>query len=554
MSSEYRWYTPNSDTFMRRDGSYLLPGQTVDDRVSVICETAERILKRPGFARKFKSYFQKGWYSFSTPIWTNFGTDRGLPISCYNTYVSDSIESLLGEAHAEVAMMTKMGGGTSIYLGDVRGRGSDIKGGKNGQSFGSVHFAGHYQSLIQTCSQGSTRRGNLAAYWPIDHPDIMEVLRIRTDGFYIQNLHYGLCVPDAWLESMIAGDKKKREIWAEVIRVRQNTGEPYILFIDNVNNALPQWYKDHGLVVKSSNLCIETTPTSNEEESFVCDLSSMNILHYHEWKDTDAPEMMVYFLDAVATEFIEKASGIRFMERAVRYARRHRSLGIGWFGWHHFLQSNMVPFEGAEAKRLNVEVARTIQRKTAAASEQMAKEYGEPEVTRGYGRRHALLQAIAPTTSSSFIIGQASESIEPVLGNVEVKDLAKGKYTVVNPFLLKVLDAYGRNNQDVLDSILRQGGSVQHLDFLSEREKAVFKTFPEVNQLEVVQQAAQRQRYIDQGQSLNVFLTPDVPAREINQLLLEGWRSGVKSFYYNKGLNAAQRFTRNVLSCTSCEA
>ena len=550
----YDWYTPNTHAFMCQDGSYLLPRQTVDDRITIICEAAERYLKKRGFADKFKSYFKRGWYSFSTPIWANFGTDRGTPISCFNSYCQDSIDDILGRTHAEVAMMNKLGGGTSVYFGDIRGRGSPIKEGRNGQSFGSVHFAGHYQSLIQTCSQGSTRRGNLAAYWPIDHPDIMEVLRIKTDGFPIQHIFPGVCVPDNWLDDMVKGNRKNREIWAELIRCRQNTGVPYILFIDTVNRTRPQWYKDAKLTIRSSNLCVETTPTSNEEESFVCDLSSLNIRYFDEWKDTDAPQMMVYFLDAVMTEFIEKAEGIPYMERAVRYAKRHRSLGIGWFGWHHYLQSKMIPFESAEAKQLNALVALTIQRKVIVASERMAEEYGEPQVTRGYGRRHALLQAIAPTTSSSFIIGQSSESIEPLTANYEIKDLAKGKFTVVNPYLLEVLGAYGQNTQATRDSILQHGGSVQHLAFLSEHEKNVFKTFSEISQLEVVQQAAQRQQFIDQGQSLNVFLSPDVPAKEINRLLLEGWRMGVKSFYYNKGFNAAQQFTRNVLSCTSCEA
>jgi len=550
---QYVWYTPESRLFMSRDGSYLPTGMSLDERVTRGCELAERILKKPGFAVKFKSYFQRGWYSWSTPIWANFGLDRGLPISCYNTHISDSIESLMGDAHGELAVMSKNGGGTSAYMGAVRGRGQDIRGGANGQSSGSVHFASHLQSLILTCSQGSTRRGNLALYWDITHSDIMEVLRIKQEGSTIQHVSYGVCVPDWWLHDMVKGDRKKREVWAALIEARKNTGNPYILFTDTVNNARPQWYKDQGLFVKSSNLCVETTPTSDEEESFVCDLSSLNILHYDQWKDTDAPEMMVYFLDAVMTDFIERASGIKYMERAVRYAKRHRSLGIGWFGWHHYLQSKMVPFESMEAMRLNAEVAQTIQRKTVAASRQMALEYGEPEVTRGYGQRHALLQAIAPTTSSSFVIGQSSESIDPMTANIEIKGLAKGKYTVTNPFLLKLLDARGKNTPEVIDSVLKSGGSVQHLGFLTDREKGVFKTFPEVSQMSVVQQAAQRQKYIDQGQSLNVFLTPDVPAKDINYLILEGWRAGVKSFYYNKGLNAAQTFARSVIACSACE-
>lgn len=553
MSKRYEWYTADSDKFMKSGDGYLLPGEDVRDVVMLKAVAAEKRLKKPGFAEKFEEYFAQGFYSFSTPIWTNFGTDRGLPISCYNSFVGDSIESIMGYAHGEISMMTKNGGGTSAYMGEVRGRGALIQGGKNGQSSGSVHFAGHYQSLIDTCSQGNTRRGNFAPYWPIDHPDIMEVLRIKHDGHPIQRLNYGICVPDRWLEEMVAGDKKKREVWAAVIKARQTVGVPYILFTDNVNNARPQWYKDQGLFVLSSNLCVETTPTSNEEESFVCDLSSLNVRHYRRWKDTDAPEMMVYFLDAVMDEFIEKAEGMPFMERAVRYAKRHRSLGIGWFGWHHFLQSEMVPFESAEAMRLNVEVAKTIKRKVEAASEEMAKEYGEPEVTRGYGRRHALLQAIAPTTSSAYIIGQSTESIEPDLFNYGVKDLAKGKFTYRNPILLKHLEERGLDVDKVMDSVLKNGGSVQHLNCLTEHEKNVFKIFPEISQMAVVNQAAQRQQFIDQGQSLNVFLAQSVPAKVTNSLILHGWRSGVKSFYYNKGRNAAQQFARDVLACSACE-
>lgn len=552
--SEYVWYNDNSDTFMRRDGSYLMEGQTVDERVSLVCREAERRLKKPGFAEKFRSYFRRGWYSFSTPIWTNFGTDRGLPISCYTSHCSDSIASILCDTHAEIATMTKMGGGTAVYAGDVRGRGSPIQGGKNGHSSGSVHFAGHYQSLLDTCSQGLTRRGNCAFYWPIDHPDIMEVLRIRQEGHPIQRLHTGVCVKDVWLEDMAAGDKKKREVWAALIEARRNTGEPYVLFTDTVNNALPKWYKDQGLVVKMSNLCCEVVSTANDDESFVCDLSSLNDLYFDDWKDTDAPELMVYFLDAVMDEFIEKASGIKHMERAVRYANRHRSMGIGRFGWHHYLQSKMVPFESAEAMKLNAEISRVIQKKTVAASVEMAKEYGEPEVTKGYGVRHALLQAIAPTTSSAFIIGQASESVEPQLANCEIKDLAKGKFTVINPFFLKTLKSHGKDDRATLDSVFSRGGSAQHLGFLSDHEKAVFKTLPEISQTDVVNQAASRQRFIDQGQSLNLWIHPSTPVKDINALMLHGWKSGVKSFYYQKGQNAAQAFQRSVLNCTACEA
>ena len=555
MSSQYsRWYTQASHRFMTSDGGYLYGGQSVDDRLDVIGNEAARRLKKPYFADKFKYFMKKGWYSLSSPIWTNFGTGRGLPISCFNSHFSDEIDSILCETHSEIAKMSQMGGGTSAYMGEIRPRGSLIQGGMNGKSSGSVHFAAHIQSLMQTCSQGNTRRGNCALWWDITHGDIMEVLRIKQEGHPIQHLSYGVCVPDAWLNDMIAGDKKKREVWAAVIEARKYTGYPYILFVDNANRARPQWYKDQGLTIKSSNLCAEVTPTSNELESFVCDLSSLNALYYDEWKDTDAVETMVYFLDAIMDEFIERAKSIKYMDRAVRYAERHRSLGIGVFGWHHYLQSKMIPFESMEAMRLNAELFKTIQRKSIAASEEMAKEYGEPEVTKGYGRRHALLQAVAPTTSSAFIIGQTSETVEPCLSNIEIKDLAKGKYTVYNPYMLKLLDDKGKNTSKVIDSILKSGGSVQHLEFLNEHEKMVFRTFPEISQQVVVNQAAQRQQFIDQGQSLNVFLRPEVPAKEINALLLSGWKSGVKTFYYNKALNAAQDFARSLNNTTDCNA
>lgn len=549
---KFVWANDLSMEFLRKD--YLLPGQTLDARADVICDTAADLLGWKGFARRFRDNLEKGWYSLSTPVWTNFGTDRGLPISCYNSYVGDSVESLLGSAHAEVAMMTKLGGGTSAVFSDVRGRGSPIT--NNGHSFGSVHFAKHYESLIQTCSQGSTRRGNFAGYWDIRHPDVEsgEVLGIKTEGHPVQNISYGLCVPDDWLEAMVAGDKKKRDTWAKVLQARKNTGFPYIVFIDTVNRALPPWYKDRGYTVRGSNLCSEVTPTSNLSESFVCCLSSMNVRRFDEWRGTDAVQLLAYFLDAVIEEFVRKAFHIPFMGRAVRYAARHRSLGIGWLGYHGLLQSKLVPFESAEAKRLNAAVGREIRDQAEAATREMAARYGEPEVTRGYGVRNALWGAIAPTKSSSFILEQESEGVEPVRSNVEVKDLAKGKFTLRNRHLEAVLRAKGVDVDAAFDSVVRRGGSVQHLDCLTPHEKAVFKTFAEISQLEVVQQAAQRQQFLDQSQSLNIMVHPSVPTRDVNALHLEAWRSGVKSLYYQHSVNAAQEFARDILACSACES
>lgn len=392
--SDYRWLTDLSRIFLERD--YLVDGQSVDDRVSEICNAAEKILNKPGFAKRFQDNFKKGWYSFSTPIWTNFGNDRGLPISCFGSFISDSMESI-AFTWSEVAMMTKHGGGTSGYFGNLRPRGAKIK--QNGESSGSVHFMQAFDNLINVVSQGKTRRGNFAAYLPIDHPDIMEFLQLRTEGFPIQDLSYGVCVPDYWMQEMVDGDSEKRKIWAKVLETRANLGYPYIIFTDNANNNTADCYKDKGMKITHSNLCCEIFLANSEEESFVCDLSSMNILYYDEWKDTDAVELLVYLLDAVMTEFIDKAKNIRFMERPVRFAERHRALGIGWLGWHSYLQSKMIPWESMEAKFENVQIAMNIKEKAYAASAKLAQEYGEPEVCKGYGRRNTTLMAIAPTKS-----------------------------------------------------------------------------------------------------------------------------------------------------------
>ena len=548
MENKYRWLTPESQTFLERD--YLLPGQTLDERVDIICAEAERRLGIPDFAKKFKENIQKGWYSLSTPVWTNYGTNRGLPISCFGSFVEDNMESIL-ETVAEVGMMTKMGGGTSAYFGKLRPRGSDIK--DNGQSAGAVHQMQMFDKLITVVSQGKTRRGNFAAYLDIDHPDIMEFLTIRSEGSPIQDLSFGVCVPSWWLKEMKEGDAAKRKVWAKVLQIRSEFGFPYIQFTDNANNTVDV-YKDKGMKIYASNLCSEIMLPSNENESFVCCLSSMNLLHFDEWYETDAVKLMVYFLDTVMEEFIEKASQIKFMDRAVNFAKNHRALGLGRLGWHSYLQSKMIPFESLEAKMYNVKIAKYIKEESYKASAELAQMFGEPELLKGYGRRNATLNADAPTKSSAFILGQVSESNEPAKANYYIKDLAKIKYTVKNPYLEKLLEEKGQNTQDVWNSILMNAGSVQHLDFLSDHEKLVFKTFAEISQREVIIQASQRQKYIDQGQSLNLMIHPSIPTKDVNSLMLEAEELGIKALYYQYSVNAAQAFTRDILNCVSCEA
>jgi ribonucleoside-diphosphate reductase alpha chain len=548
-NKDYYWLNSHSRLFLER--GYLEEGLTPEDRIKQIADNAEKILKLKGFSDKFQGYMAKGFYSLATPVWTNFGNKRGLPVSCFNSHVSDTMESILTKT-AEVGMMSKLGGGTSGYFGDLRARGTPISVG--GESSGAVHFMEIFDKVANVVSQGSARRGSFAAYLPVEHPDIDEFLQIRSEGHSIQNMSIGVTVTDKFMKELVDGDKDKRKIWAKVIQKRFETGYPYIMFVDNTNKAAPKVYKDKKLKIKASNLCSEIQLFSDENNSFVCVLSSLNLLHWDEIKDTDAVETLVYFLDAVNEEFVQKTEGVKYMEAAHNFAKTQRALGMGVLGWHSLLQSKMIAFESMQAKLLNSEIWKTIRQRADKATEEMAKEYGEPELLKGYGRRNVTTLAVAPTTSSSFILGQVSPSIEPLNSNYFVKNLAKGKFTYKNPYLKEILKKYDQHNDDTWKTILIRGGSVQHLDFLSQEEKDVFKTFGEISQKEIVIQAAQRQKYIDQSQSLNLMIPPNTSPKEVNSLLIEGWEMGVKTFYYQRSANPAQELARSILTCASCEA
>ena len=546
----FYWLNRDSKEFLRE--GYLLEGVDPKERIRQIAENAEEILGEEGFADKFYEYMSKGYYSLASPIWANFGLDRGLPISCFGSHLEDNMESIL-YTHAEVGEMTKLGGGTSGYFGELRPRGAPIT--NNGKSNGSYSFTELFDTAINVISQGETRRGQFAGYIDIEHEDLEEWLNIKTEGDPIQDIYYGVIVGDEWFEQMLEGDQEKREKWAQIIETRINIGVPYIIFRGNINEGKPQVYKDKDYTINASNLCTEIALPATPDESFVCCLSSMNALHYDEWKDTDAVETLTYFLDAVMQEFIDKADGVEFMERPVKFAKRHRAVGIGVLGWHSYLQSNMVPFDSIEAMNKNNELFKTIKEKSYEASEELADKFGEPEVLEGYGRRNTTTMAVAPTKSSSIILGQVSPSIEPLKSNYFVRDGAKLKSTQKNRFLEELLEQKNKNTPEVWESIMKQDGSVQHLDFLSEREKEVFRTFSEISQLAIIRQAAQRQDYIDQGQSINISIDPDkVSVKEINQLYIEAWENGVKSLYYQKSVNAAQKFSRNTLECKVCES
>ena len=558
-SENFGWLTEHSRQFLA--SGYLSDGETPEKRIKAIADNAEKILNIPGFSDKFYYYMSEGFYSLASPVWSNFGKERGLPISCFGSNVDDDMGNIL-YTQSEVGMMSKLGGGTSGYFGHIRHRGAEVK--DNGVASGAVHIMQLFESMVDVVSQGSVRRGRFSPYLPVEHKDIDEFLDIGTEGNPIQELTHGVSITDEWMQKMIDGDSDKRKIWAKVIQRRCEIGYPYIFFKDKANNGAPDVFRDKNLSINASNLCTEIMLPSNSNWSFVCVLSSINLLHYDKWKDTDAVETMIYFLDAVITEFLTKLECYRdsdsnddkqtflFMERAYNFAKDNRALGMGVLGWHSLLQSKSLPFDSQDAFDLNSEVFKLIKSNSYKASAELAEKFGEPQTLKGYGRRNATLNAIAPTTSSAFILGQVSQGIEPIWSNIYVKDIAKVKTTIKNPFLVQLLSKKGYDNKEVWDSIREYDGSVQHLDILTDHEKSVFKTYSEIDQMDIIYQAANRQNHIDQGQSLNVMVHPDMSPKEINKIHITAWKLNIKSLYYQHSMNAAQKFKQKK-ECESCE-
>jgi len=557
---KFYWLNDDSRTFLSR--GYLSKGEKPETRIREIANKAEWYLKDmakteevkqkyDGFADKFYEYMSRGYYSLASPVWANYGKTRGLPVSCFGSFIDDNMESILYGV-AENGMLMKNGGGTSGYFGAVRHRGSPIT--DQGESSGSVHFMQMYDTLASVVSQGSVRRGFFAAYHDIEHQDADEFLDIGTEGNPIQGLTTGITVSDNFINEMRGGDPEKRRIWAKVLQRRSEIGFPYILYKDNVNDNRPQVYKDKDMSIHASNMCAEIALPSSVDETFTCVLSSLNLLHWDSIIDTDAIEVLTIFLDTVCEEFIRKTENKEYLKRARNFAIRHRALGAGVLGWHSYLQSNMIGFETKEASQKNLEIAKTFRERTHNASKEMAINFGEPEILKDYGMRNTTTMAIAPTKSSSFILGQVSQSIEPEFSNCYVKDLAKMKVTIKNPYLEKLLKKKDKDTPEIWESIRNADGSVQHLDILTQEEKEVFKTFSEINPYTILDQASIRQQYIDQGQSLNLMLDPDMTVREINQLYLYAHNAGIKSLYYSYSMSAAQSLTRKRVMSTECAA
>jgi ribonucleoside-diphosphate reductase alpha chain len=537
---KYYWLNEDSRTFLSR--GYI--DETPEQRIKDVANTAEKYLKIEGFAKKFEDYMAKGFYSLSTPVWINFGKEKGLPISCYGSNVDDTLDSILN-ASREIGMMSKYGGGTSAFLGNIRARGTRISTG--GTADGPVHYARLYDTTVDVSKQSEARRGACAVWLPVEHSDILEFLDIGTEGNPIQNLQYGVTVTDAWIEEMKAGDADKRKIWAKIIQRRNEFGFPYIMFKDNSNNNSP--YKELGLDITASNLCSEIQLPTDSFNSFVCCLGSLNLLHWDEIKACDAIEVYTMFLNAVMDEFIKKSYNMPGMKRAHRFAEQHRAIGLGVLGYHSLFQSKLIPFESLQAKQLNYDIFKTLKDKSEAASKWLHDEKGYKSIREGYA--NTTMVAVAPTKSSSFILGQVSMGIEPIKSNYFIKDLAKSKTIYKNPFLIQELEKYEMNTPEIWESILKKDGSVQHLDFPT---KEVFKSFIEISPKEIVLQAAQRQAFIDQSQSLNLMIHPSVSAKDINQLYLYAHESGVKTLYYQFSQSSAQSFSRNILDCVSCES
>jgi ribonucleoside-diphosphate reductase alpha chain len=552
-------------------GGYLLAGESPRDAYWRVSKTVARRLYKPELAEKFFQYIWDGWLCLASPVLSNTGTDRGLPISCFGIDVGDSIYDI-GTKNLEMMLLAKHGGGVGIGINMIRPAGAKITG--NGTSDGVVPFCKIYDSTILATNQGSVRRGAASVNINIDHPDFDEWLEIREPKGDVNrqslNLHQCAVVGDKFMRRLELGDKEARNKWAKLLQKRKATGEPYILFKGNTNKSNPEAYKKNSLKVHMTNICSEITLHTDESHSFVCCLSSVNLDKYDEWKNTNLIYDATWFLDGVLEEFIQRAKNMKGFENSVRSAEKGRALGLGVLGWHSLLQKNGIAFEGLLAQFKTREIFSKIKIETERASRKLAEIYGEPLWCVGTGLRNTHLRAIAPTVSNSKLSGNVSPGIEPWAANVFTEQSAKGTFIRKNKELKKVLRKIGIDNKETWDKILADGGSVQGIKQLDgwyydnggrlnkeegESVKNVFKTFKEINQLELVRQAGIRQDYIDQSVSLNLAFPSEAPPRWLNQVHIEAWKRGIKTLYYVRtesvlrGDIAAAAMDPDCLSC-----
>jgi len=544
-------------------GGYLLDGETPREAYKRVSKTVARRLYKPEMADTFFAYIWNGWLCLASPVLSNTGTDRGLPISCFGIDVADSIQDI-GSKNLEMMLLAKHGGGVGVGINMIRPAGAKITG--NGTSDGVVPFCKIYDSTILATNQGSVRRGAASVNINIDHPDFEEWLEIREPKGDVNrqslNLHQCAVVGDKFMRKLEQGDADARARWGKLLRKRKTTGEPYIMFKGNVNKANPAAYKDNGLKVHMTNICSEITLHTDENHSFVCCLSSLNLAKYEEWKDTNLIYDSIWFLDGVMEEFIQRAKGLRGFENAVRSAQKGRALGLGVLGWHTYLQEKGIPFEGLLSQFETRKIFSQIKIESERASMDLAEVYGEPLWCVGTGMRNTHLRAIAPTVSNSKLSGNVSPGIEPWAANVFTEQSSKGTFIRKNPTLEKVLNELGINTKKVWDQILADKGSIQDIDELDGLlngmdipVKDVFKTFKEINQLELVNQAGLRQQYVDQSVSLNLAFPVEAKPKWLNKVHFEAWKKGVKTLYYTRtesvlrGDIAQQAMSEDCVAC-----
>jgi len=561
-------------------GGYLLAGETPKDAYMRVASTVAKRLYKPELTEKFFQYIWKGWLNLASPVLSNTGTDRGLPISCFGIDVGDSIQEI-GAKNLEMMLLAKHGGGVGIGINMIRPAGAKITG--NGTSDGVVPFCKIYDSTILATNQGSVRRGAASVNINIDHDDFEEWLEIREPKGDVNrqslNLHQCAVIGDKFMRKLEEGDSTARRKWSRLLQKRKATGEPYILFKGNTNKSNPEAYKKNGLKVHMTNICSEIALHTDENHSFVCCLSSLNLTKYEEWKDTNLIYDAIWFLDGVLEEFIQKAKGLKGFENSVRSAEKGRALGLGVLGWHTYLQQNGIPFEGLQAQFETRRIFSQIKIESERASRSLAEVYGEPLWCRDTGYRNTHLRAIAPTVSNSKLSGNVSPGIEPWAANVFTEQSAKGTFIRKNKELIKVLKKVGIDTEETWNKILEDGGSIQDINSLDDwgyinkklvylpdtleqdmlngydAVKDVFKTFKEINQLELVNQAGIRQQYIDQSVSLNLAFPSIATPKWINQVHFEAWKKGVKTLYYTRtesvlrGDVAAKAMDPDCLSC-----
>jgi ribonucleoside-diphosphate reductase alpha chain len=528
---------------------YMEGSTSFKNRVEQIVETAAKHAPQDGsdWKGKFYEVIWNGWLSPSTPTLANLGTNKGMPVACSGQYIGDSVADFYAEL-LDTAVLTKNGFGTSGYLGDIRPRGSQIATG--GTASGVLPVFQTYVDAMKRVTQGVARRGAWAGYLPIDHPDFHEL------ADWVKNnpddANVGWTVSKEFMDSLDSGHPEAIERYQKALKLKMLTGKGYFLFTDKVADARPEQYKAHGLDVKASNLCTEIMLHSGEDETFTCILASMNLEKYDEWKDTDAVFTATVFLDCVVSEFLSMATGKRGFEKAVASTEKSRALGLGVLGWHSLLHKKMIPFGSYKAQKLNLDIFNDINKKSTEASKYLAQQLGEPEYCKGYGVRNTHRIAVAPTMSTSQLMGGVSQGIEPFIGNVFVQQGAGGETIRVVPELLEIMKREGVYSRETLLDIASHDGSIQHVPWMTEEEKEVFKTAFEIDQYAILHQASDRQQYICQGQSLNLFFGAEDPEEYISAVHKYAFKDPrILSLYYIRtkaGVSASSG------ECVACHA